>query len=163
MKRLILTAGLPGCGKSTWARKFQKKHKSYLIVNKDLIRLMLTNKYWDEKCEKLVHPIANSIVEELLHANKNIIIDETCCRKSFRDHFRFLAETSGHRYEIICVYFKISKKECLRRNRLRDKKVDDWVIDKIAKIFQSPKKSEKFDKLIVFNNKTLLSNAVQAL
>ena len=46
MNTLLILQGIPGSGKSTWARKFIKdKSKSWIIVNRDAIRDMLGN-YW---------------------------------------------------------------------------------------------------------------------
>ena len=153
MRTIIFLAGLPGCGKSTWVKTFRKKHKSFLVVNKDALRFMLFDKAWDAKLEKYIAPIAIWAIEELTHGGKNIIIDETCCRKSIRHSYRLAIEMSGKKYRTICIYFKIDKRECYKRDLLRDKRVGTQVIDKIAGIFEPPRKSEKFDKIIVVTKK----------
>ena len=39
--KLIIMSGAPGCGKSTYARKYCEEHKDTVIVSRDAIRFSL--------------------------------------------------------------------------------------------------------------------------
>lgn len=50
MSKLIILQGIPGSGKTTYARQFCKDHDNYVRVNRDDIRNML-GEYWVPKRE----------------------------------------------------------------------------------------------------------------
>ncbi|HBS02626.1 MAG TPA: hypothetical protein DEA63_02020, partial [Firmicutes bacterium] len=45
MHTLILMAGIPGSGKSTWCRKYQQEHPNVFIVDTDETRKKITGSY----------------------------------------------------------------------------------------------------------------------
>ena len=45
MHTLILMAGIPGSGKSTWCKKYQKEHPNVFIVDTDETRKKITGSY----------------------------------------------------------------------------------------------------------------------
>ena len=45
MKNLILMAGIPGSGKSTWCKEYQKTHKNVFIIDTDETRKQITGSY----------------------------------------------------------------------------------------------------------------------
>ena len=151
---IIMLCGLPGCGKSTFSAVFRKSHPSYFILNKDMIRKMYFNSWWDPKREKEVWSAANLLFEDLLYKRKNMIIDETCCTKHIRAGYLNQAREyynnnrDNHRYKTICVHYDLDYLICKDRNRGRDKQVDSWVIDKIDRVFEPPTKDEGFYRII---------------
>ena len=77
MSKLIILKGLPGSGKSTYARKLALASPNDLIVvNRDNIRSML-GKYWVPSREALVSTIEYSIIYEALNSGYEVIVDAT--------------------------------------------------------------------------------------
>ena len=42
-KKLYILSGVPGCGKSTWARNMMKKDENIDIISRDKIRFSMVN------------------------------------------------------------------------------------------------------------------------
>lgn len=69
--------GVPGSGKSHWARTFIKNNsKNWVIINRDSIRDMLGN-YWVPSREKLVTAIEYSNISLAFGLGYNVIVDAT--------------------------------------------------------------------------------------
>ena len=47
MKTLIVLSAMPGSGKSTWAKKYQREHPHTLIISSDQIRYEVTGQFQD--------------------------------------------------------------------------------------------------------------------
>ena len=78
MKKVILTKGLPGSGKTTWALELMANSpNSYKRVNKDALREMLDNSRWSRDAEKLILKIRDSIILSALEDGKHVIVDDT--------------------------------------------------------------------------------------
>lgn len=77
MPTLILTRGLPGSGKTTWARQ----QKGFVRVNRDELRIMLhggrTGQGW---AEMQVSVAQRAQVDALLRSGVNVICDDTNLR-----------------------------------------------------------------------------------
>ena len=69
----LITVGVSGCGKSTWA----KKQKDFTIVNPDSIRKEVTGEITNMTKDGEVWKIAKDRVIALLKDGKNVILDAT--------------------------------------------------------------------------------------
>lgn len=77
MKELIITRGLPGSGKTTFAKKWVEEDPKHRVrVNRDDIRRML-GPYWLPSREDLVTEIEEQSVLSALDNNYSVIIDAT--------------------------------------------------------------------------------------
>lgn len=76
MATIKFTVGLPGSGKSTWAKEFVKKNKNYVRVSRDDIRRM-RGEYWIPSQESMITDIENAAIIAALRHGKNVIIDAT--------------------------------------------------------------------------------------
>jgi predicted kinase len=144
MKTMYIMCGLPGSGKSTWARKCVEKDKNTIIISKDAIRTMINGKYvFDQDREVLVKEIVQSIISGL-KLNVNIIFDETNITSKKRQDLVFLAHQYG--YSPIIVYCKGNGNNL--ENRIMDDSrgytKDQWekVIENMAAAFEKPDGSE---------------------
>lgn len=87
MLKIILTVGIPACGKSTWAKEEVKKNPEKITrVNRDDLRNMMSNYHFSDANEKLVTSAKEHIIKEALRYGRDIIIDETNLnRRNFDD------------------------------------------------------------------------------
>lgn len=124
MKRLILLAGLPGTGKSTFA----KSHfgKDVVIISSDEIRLKYTGSYakmlddmsvvYQEMCD-----IANKIFKE--REDVDVVLDTTMLNDARRNFF--LDRIKGQDSTILYMLKVKDLNIILERNKKRSK--DKWV------------------------------------
>jgi len=145
-----LLIGLPGSGKSTWAKQKVKENiGKILIVSRDAIRLMLNGKYYfDYKLEPVVADISSDALNECLKQSFDIIIDETNLTKKTRLKwlniiYEYEAEFSA-KVEIIYIHFVETE------NNVNE---DTWreIIEKMEEDYQPISHDEKYSKLIKIN------------
>ena len=76
MPKLLVLRGLPGSGKTTYARDLVDK-LGYVRVNKDDLRKMLHNGQHSQSKEEMVLEIRDLIVINALKEGKNVVVDDT--------------------------------------------------------------------------------------
>ena len=123
-QQLIITRGLPGSGKSTWAKAWVLEDpKTRIRVNRDDIRRML-GPYWVPEREGLVTTLENLMVKNSLSNSYSVVVDAT----NFKDYrWDSVAITNGHR-PIIKDFTDVPVEECIRRDLLRVESVGEEVI-----------------------------------
>lgn len=129
MKTLLMTVGLPGSGKSTWAQK-----TGLPVVNPDSIRQALHGMDYYAPAEPFVWATAHLMVNALFNAGHTaVVLDATNISSQRRAEWRSK--------EWVCSYvcFKADKEECKRRVRERGYRdsLDD-VIDRMARNLDWP-------------------------
>lgn len=135
MLKLIVLQGLPGSGKTTWARNYVKKRKDYVIVNRDSIRHMRGD-YWIPEQEPLITKIEDMCIEISLKNGYNVIVDAT----NFRglDRFEKLILDYKEEIDIELKFFDIPLEECILRDSKRENSVGKLVIENMYKKYISP-------------------------
>jgi len=153
MTELILLVGLPGSGKSYWAEQHKDEYNA-TILSSDQYR---KNLYGSEEIlgnnDKLFGQIYNDAIE-LLKDNKNIILDSTCLtykkRKGFLDKIKNLDVNKT------CILFSVPLKDCLERNKNRERHVPEKIIERMANMFDVPLWTEGWNQIeLVFNGNML--------
>ncbi|WP_440711816.1 AAA family ATPase [Herbiconiux sp. YIM B11900] len=126
MKQLIITRGVPGAGKSQWAREWVAEDPaSRARVNRDDIRMQLFGVH--HGCdERAVTFVQNGSVRALMVADFDIVLDNTNLNPRFLKHLFTLAE--HHRYQVVVKDFYISFDEAVLRDLNRDRQVGADVI-----------------------------------
>lgn len=134
MRTLMVVRGLPGCGKSTFAKELLKKEPDrWKRVNRDELRNMLDNGRWSPDNEELVKKVQDEMIKQSMREGFDVIVDNTHLVSSTVRKVHQLAEHYGD-VKVIEKCFNVDVKECHRRNQLREgpARVPDKVIDDMA-------------------------------
>lgn len=162
MKKFVMTRGLPGSGKSTWAIEFLKENPDQWIrINNDSLQLMMTGRAFskDKKVWKAIEHIRDSMINEALGYGINIIIDNTNLSPKREEEYRSLVDqhnkSGGDPYEFVIQDFtKIPVQTCIAQNKKRPNPVPDHVIYDMYDQFLKPTteflvQSKKLPKAII--------------
>jgi predicted kinase len=131
---LLILQGIPGSGKSTFARDFIKTHsEEWIIVNRDSIRDMLGN-YWVPSREKLVTQIEEFNICMSLSNGYNVIVDATNLNLKTISKLESIAKRYSidtiPKKEIIVEYkfFEVDLQIAIERDKKRERSVGEEVI-----------------------------------
>lgn len=137
-KTLIMTKGLPGSGKSHWARALVRDEPGYVRVNKDDLRDMLHDGKWSQDREKLVLRVRDLAIVDALQSGKHVIVDDTNFGLKHESRLRELAKANGAAFEIK-DFTQVSIDTCIERDLKRTKSVGEAVIRKMWRDYLAPK------------------------
>lgn len=125
---IIITRGLPGSGKTTWARKLLAEFpKTYKIVCKDDLRDMLDAGVWSKINEKHVLAVRDELVKHYVRAGFTVIVADTNLNPIHIDHFREMSVELGCR-AVVQDFTDVSLEDCIRQDLLRARSVGERVI-----------------------------------
>lgn len=142
MNVLIVMCGLPGSGKSTYA-KYITESGHFECVSTDQIRKEL---YGSESIQgegEEVFTTAFSRLQTFGSAKKNCIFDAT--NITSRGRKRVIQKCRPYYDLIICKYMSTTLDVCLHRNLQRDRVVRQEVILRMSHYFTTPSREEGFD------------------
>ena len=95
MKKLILTVGISGSGKSTYVNSLSRDE--YVIVSPDNIRHFITGDVSNQTKNKEVFEIVNETIILALNAGmKNVVLDATNLKSKERKNFFLQKFTKLH-------------------------------------------------------------------
>lgn len=132
-KKLILTRGIQGSGKTTWARQWvEEDPENRVRINNDDIRNML-GKYWVTSRENLVSSIKKNMAEEAINRGYDIVVDNMNLNPKevlfWKDMVKMAnMDPDGYQYEIEFKDFFIPLEECIRRDAMRPNPIGEKVI-----------------------------------
>ncbi|BAY12622.1 AAA family ATPase [Calothrix sp. NIES-2098] len=127
MTKLFLLIGLPGSGKSTWAKKLLTECPQMLLISTDAIRGRL---FGDEGIQGSWLLIWQEIQQQLQRAiilDRTTIYDATNTQRRHRREIITLARNLGFR-EIMGIWADTPLWLCLARNQKRDRQVPEEII-----------------------------------
>lgn len=133
MNKLILTRGIQGSGKSTWARQWvEEDPENRVRINNDDIRNML-GKYWVLSREYLVSVIKEDLVKNAMDRGYDIVVDNMNLNpKEILFWKRIVDENNkdvdSYTYEIEYKDFFIPLEECIRRDAVRPNPIGEKTI-----------------------------------
>ena len=142
MKNLYVLIGLPGSGKSTYAKTLGGK-----LFSSDDYRKKITGDSSDQSANDKVFKQLYSDIHETMKTGEDCIFDATNCTYKSRTRILELALKYKYFATAIVVYQPIDK--CVAWDTLRSRSVGSDVIWKYAKSFQFPQYEEGFDSIRV--------------
>lgn len=120
---LFATRGLPGCGKSTWARAFVQAERAQGIeitmLSRDDFRDALgVHRHGDTGGEQRVQAALAATARELLEAGHSVVTDDCNLRLGYLQAYAVLAIQTGVAFMVV-DFTDVPLAECLRRNAQR--------------------------------------------
>lgn len=138
-KKLILTRGIQGSGKSTWAKNWVAKNPEHRIrINNDDLRSML-GPYWIPSREDLVSNTKKEIALNAMRFGYDIVIDNMNLNPKEVKFWENIVDAHNDtkpvtsdwykwEYEIEFKDFFIPLEECIRRDAIRPNPIGEKVI-----------------------------------
>lgn len=124
MTTLTITRGLPGAGKTTWART----QKGAVRVNRDELRLMMHGgRLGTHEAEVQVTRAARAAITALLRAGTDVICDDTNLRAQLVKELAQLATAAGAQV-VIKDFTGVPVEVCVERDAARPEPVGAQVI-----------------------------------
>ncbi len=149
---LLVLVGIPGAGKTTYARQLLARCPSLRLVSPDLVREELYPGYardavaHEQIDNRRVFSQAFGEVRTALVAGQDVIFDATNLTIDAR-HMLVLLGRRAHAI-LIARYFPIAVMAALRRNRGRLRQVPTGVIARMAAKLQPPTRAEGFQRVV---------------
>jgi predicted kinase len=126
-KQLIATVGLPGSGKSTWAKEQVRLYPSvYKRVNRDSLREML-DPVFTKQNEKIITQFRDFAIKCVLDSGFSVIVDDTNLSSQVRHHLQDLACLNSAEY-VEQDFTKVPLDLCIKRDKERVASVGEQVI-----------------------------------
>ncbi len=132
--KLLCLRGLPGSGKTTYAKELA--NKGWVRVNKDDLRAMLNNSKFSKENESYILSLRDEIIISSLVQGKNVVVDDTNLDPKHLIAFESIAGEFLADFEI--RFFDTDLQECIRRNALREKPVPEKVIYQMHERYLTP-------------------------
>ena len=146
---LYIAVGLPGSGKSTYAKDFIKG-KDIEYLSSDSLRAVYGKGEDDQTVTPIVFGHIKRKVDEFLKDGKNVLVDATSVNRRERSDYINSAKKYGAK--VVALVFKMDRNGLIARNKKRGEEggrvVPDWVIDKMLNKYEEPSSDEGIDTII---------------
>jgi len=146
---LYITVGLPGSGKSTYAKNFING-KDIEYLSSDELRAVFGKDETDQTVTSTVFGHIKKKVDEFLKNDKNVLVDATNVNR--RDRSDYINTAKKYGVKVVVFVFKMDRNGLIARNQKRGQEggrvVPDWVIDKMLAKYEEPSTNEGIDEII---------------
>jgi predicted kinase len=142
-QRVLILTGLPGSGKSTWARA-----QGVEPLSSDELRRLLKDDATDQSIHRAVFQLIRHLLRRRLELGAKLsIVDATNILPVHRRPYIKIAQWFGAQPE--AVFFDIPPETCHARNQNRSRKVPKEAIEAMAQKLIPPSFQEGFAKITV--------------
>lgn len=149
---IYITVGLPGSGKTTYAKEFIKG-KDIEYLSSDELRAVFGKSQEDQNVTPQVFNHIKKKVDEYLKDGKDVLVDATSVNRRERSDYINTAKKYGA--NVVVFVFKMDRDGLLARNKKRGEEggriVPDFVIDKMLNKYEEPNSNEGINKIISMN------------
>lgn len=145
MSTLMITVGLPGCGKDYYY-KTHFKDNEIRHISSDKIREEVFGDINDQTHNSEVFSIMEKEVIEAIKMGVDIYYNATNLSGRRREHLINIAKKFGVE-KVIILLFVPPYQTCFERNKNRDRIVPQYAMDRMLKQFEPPHKSEGWDEI----------------
>ena len=129
MSKVVLTVGVSGSGKTTWARQFVADNAGWVITSRDDIRVAHGfPPVGDKDQEKIVTKLQRGTIESALLDGYNVIVADTNLNKDIRNKLVDYVHKLG--YDVEFKLFDVDLQTCIDRDATRPNPVGEIVIRK---------------------------------
>lgn len=162
MPHLIVVVGIPGAGKTHFAKQFADMFHAPLLSDSIIPRL--DSELSPELSQKLAGTYTMALLPELLKTQKTILLDGVGAMRSERIELQKLAREAGYNTLIVWVQTDptTAKIRCIKPPRGSGKfAMDKTTYDALTRRFSNPHQSEKF--IVLSGKHTFASQAKMLL
>ena len=152
-RHLVVLIGIPGSGKTTYARQLLARCRAMRLVSPDIIRERLYPGYEQGEAEhrqindRRIFAIAYREMADGLEAGQDVVFDATSLTRIHRRKLLRLAEGFGAL--AVAHYFRTSLPLALGRIARRQRRVPAGAIAHMLKILEPPEREEGFARVVV--------------
>lgn len=143
---LYMLVGLPCSGKSVKAQAIAEEHNA-TVFSSDSLREELFNDVNHQKDNAKLFNELHRRIKECLKDGKNAIYDAT--NINYKRRMAFIAELKSIPCKKICILMATPFEVCLKRNEKRERKVPEYVIERMCLNFDVPWYFEGWDEIEV--------------
>ena len=146
---IIMMVGLPGAGKSFFARKFSDTFNAPLISADFLRTEIIGSPTYSKEEDRLIDRLINNQAHELVKTGKSFIVDGSCNPRANRQEYERLARAKG--YGTLIIWVQTDGPTCraraTRRNPAREGDIlnislSNEAFEALVKRFSAPHASE---------------------
>jgi tRNA uridine 5-carbamoylmethylation protein Kti12 len=115
---VLLLKGLPGSGKTTYARELvNAKGSNWVRTNKDDIRKMINCGNDSKNRENFTKEVRDAIILTALSRKRNVVVDDTNLNPIHEEHIRDLVKDFDVNFEVKFIDTPLDI--CIERNKAR--------------------------------------------
>ena len=139
---IIITVGLPGAGKSFFARQFSETFGAPIVSYDRLCYELFADPTYSKDERTIISRVALAQTEELIKTHKTFIVDGGGNTKAERMHLKKLAEKNG--YGILAVWAQVDEPTARQRSLKRSKRKKDDIYNQSISEEQFEKDKKRF-------------------
>lgn len=149
--RLYVLVGLPGSGKTTYARR---RLPNTIRISLDDLRLMMSGRTYDERYEPAVAAAGTAALRAVLANARDwgmdVVFDATNVSRAWRE--RSLEVAAGTGIVPVAILIRCPLEVAIERNRRRRFPVPEEVIRRFHDSLEEPSREEGFAEVFVVDS-----------